>query len=103
MPFSVAVAQHVHVFFQELNPSYDLPDGSYPLDFAYRVHSDIGQHAAGFIINGKMEPFTYRLKYGDVIEVITKRDAKPKQRWYETIITGHARTKIRAQINKLKS
>lgn len=82
---------------------YDLPDGSYPLDFAYRVHSDIGQHAAGFIINGKMEPFTYKLKYGDVIEVITRRDAKPKARWRETIFTGHARTKIRAQINKLKS
>lgn len=82
---------------------YDLPDGSYPLDFAYRVHSDIGQHAAGFIINGKMEPFDYRLKYGDVIEVITKPGAKPKQRWYEMIITGHARNKIRAQINRLKS
>ncbi len=82
---------------------YDLPDGSYPLDFAYRVHSDVGQHAAGFIINGKMEPFNYRLKYGDVIEVITKRAAKPKQRWHETIFTVHARTKIRAQINKLKS
>lgn len=82
---------------------YNLPDGSYPLDFAYRVHSDIGQHAAGFIINGKMEPFTYKLKYGDVIEVITRRDAKPKARWHETIFTGHARTKIRAQINKLRS
>lgn len=82
---------------------YDLPEGSYPLDFAYRVHSDIGQHAAGFIINGKMEPFDYRLKYGDVIEVITKPGAKPKPRWYEMIITGHARNKIRAQINKLKS
>ncbi len=81
---------------------YDLPDGSYPLDFAYQVHSDIGQHAAGFIINGKMEPFNYKLKYGDVIEVITKKGAKPKQHWYETIFTGHARNKIRAQINKLK-
>lgn len=82
---------------------YDLPDGSYPLDFAYQVHSDIGQHAAGFIINGKMEPFDYKLKYGDVIEVITKPGARPKQRWYETILTGHARSKIRAQLNKLKS
>jgi GTP pyrophosphokinase len=82
---------------------YDLPDGSYPLDFAYRVHSDIGQHAAGFIINGKMEPFDYKLKYGDVIEVITNKNAKPKARWREMIFTGHARAKIRAQINKLRS
>lgn len=82
---------------------YDLPDGSFPLDFAYRVHSDIGQHAAGFIINGKMEPFNYRLKYGDVIEVITRRGAKPKVGWRDNIFTGHARNKIRGQINKLKS
>ncbi len=81
---------------------YDLPEGAYPLDYAYRVHSDIGKHAAGFIINGKMEPFHYRLKYGDVIEVITRRGAKPKSRWFETIFTGHARHKIRGQINKMK-
>lgn len=82
---------------------YDLPEGSFPLDFAYRVHSDVGQHAAGFIINGKMEPFDYKLKYGDVIEVITKKNAAPKNRWYDQIFTGHARSKIRAQLNKLKT
>lgn len=81
---------------------YDLPDGSYPLDYAYRIHSDIGSKATGFIINGVMKPFSYKLQYGDVIEVITKRNTKPKTDWFDYITTVHARNKIRGQLNKIK-
>lgn len=80
---------------------YDMPAGSYPLDYAYRIHSDIGQHAAGFMINGKLESFDYPLKHGDVIEVITKRNAKPKTAWLDRMITRHAKEKLRSQIKKL--
>lgn len=79
---------------------YDLPLGSYPLDYAYRVHSDIGARSTGFLINGKMEPFDYKLQDGDRIEVITKKTARPKREWLETATTSHARNKIKAQINR---
>ncbi|NCU30290.1 bifunctional (p)ppGpp synthetase/guanosine-3',5'-bis(diphosphate) 3'-pyrophosphohydrolase [Candidatus Saccharibacteria bacterium] len=81
---------------------YDLPLGSYPLDYAYRVHSDVGASAAGFLINGKMMPFDYLLQDGDCIEIITKKTAKPKRDWLDTAATSHARNKIKAQINKLR-
>lgn len=79
---------------------YDMPAGSYPLDYAYRIHSDIGKHAAGFMINGKLESFDYLLKHGDIIEVITRRSAYPKSSWMDRVITRHAKDKLRSQIKK---
>ncbi|HMR72555.1 MAG TPA: RelA/SpoT family protein [Candidatus Saccharibacteria bacterium] len=80
---------------------YDLPDGAYPLDYAYRIHSDIGANAAGFLINGVMKPFDYPLQDGDHVEIITKKTAHPKKDWLEHVITRHAKDKIKAQIKKL--
>ena len=79
---------------------YDMPDGAYPLDYAYRIHSDVGRAAAGFRVNGKMVPFDRRLHHGDVVEVITKRTARPKPDWLDMVITRHARDKLRAQLKK---
>jgi len=80
---------------------YNLPEGAFPLDFAYIVHSDIGKHAYGFQINGKMAAFNTRLKNGDVIEVTTRKLAKPKKDWLELVVTSHARNKLRAQLKKM--
>ena len=80
---------------------YDLPEGAYPLDFAYRIHSDIGKNSAGFMVNGTMKPFDYRLQHGDMVEVITKRTARPKKPWLDHVITRHAREKIKAQLKKI--
>lgn len=77
---------------------YDLPLGAFPLDYAYRVHSDVAAKASGFIINNKMEPFSYHLKHGDVIEVLTDKRAKPRPDWLQYVITSHARMKLRAQL-----
>lgn len=79
---------------------YDLPDGAFPLDYAYHIHSDIGANSAGFLINGVLKPFDYRLQHGDHIEVITKKTAHPKTDWLEHVITRHAKNKIKAQIKK---
>lgn len=79
---------------------FDLPDGAFPLDYAYKVHSDIGSKSAGFLVNGKMVPFDYRLHHGDHIEIITKKTAKPKLDWLEFVITTHAKNKIKAQLNR---
>lgn len=81
---------------------YDLPDGAFPLDYAYHIHSEIGGHSAGFLVNGKMQAFDYRLQHGDRIEVITKKNAKPKLDWLDLVLTAHARNKIKAQLNKLE-
>ena len=79
---------------------YDLPAGSYPLDYAYRVHSDLAAKASGFLVNGKMEPFSYVLQHGDTIEILTNNKAKPKPGWSEHMITGHARMKLKSQLRK---
>ena len=77
---------------------WDLPSGAYPLDFAYRVHSDIASHASGFIVNGKMKPFSYKLKHGDTVEVLTSKQAKPKPEWRDLLMTNHAKEKLRQQL-----
>lgn len=79
---------------------YDMPSGAYPLDYAYRIHSDVGRQAAGFKVNGKMVPFDRNLNHGDIVEVITKRNASPKSDWLDLVITRHARDKLRAQLKK---
>jgi len=80
---------------------YNLPEGALPLDFAYLVHSDIGKHAYGFRVNGTIHPFNKPLANGDVVEVITRKTALPKQAWLEEVTTTHARAKLRAQLRQL--
>ena len=79
---------------------YDLPSGAFPLDYAYRVHSDLAAKASGFIINDTMRPFSYKLQHGDKVEILTSKGAKPRPDWQQYVITSHARLKLRAQLRK---
>lgn len=79
---------------------YDLPTGAYPLDYAYRIHSDIAARAYGFRINDKMVSFDTPLNDGDKVEILTKRSSEPKSDWLEWVTTEHARSKLRAQLKK---
>lgn len=79
---------------------WDLANGSYVLDFAYRIHSDIAAHTSGFKVNGVMKPFSYQLQHGDTVEVLTSKTAKPKAEWKEYIATVHAREKLRLQLSR---
>lgn len=79
---------------------YDLPAGAYPLDYAYRIHSDVAAHASGFMINGAMKPFGYKLQHGDHIQVLTNKGAHPKSDWKSHIATPHAREKLRLQLSR---
>lgn len=79
---------------------YDLPVGAMPLDFAYRIHSDLAARTSGFMINGAMKPYDYKLQHGDVVEVLTSKSAKPKTDWRELVITPHAKEKLRQQLAK---
>lgn len=80
---------------------YNLPEGAFPLDFAYLVHSDIAKHAYGFRVNGAIQPFDKPLQNGDVVEVMTRKSVTPKQTWIDLVKTTHARAKLRSQLRKL--
>lgn len=73
----------------------DLPDGSSPIDFAYAIHSDIGDHIAGVKINSKMSQLNSKLKNGDIVEILTKKDAHPSSKWLEYVKTNTARKNIK--------
>lgn len=77
----------------------DLPKGALPLDFAYRLHSEIGDHVVGVKINGKMSNLNKKLEHGDVVEILTSKNQIPKTSWLEKIITPHARSKILHSLN----
>jgi guanosine-3',5'-bis(diphosphate) 3'-pyrophosphohydrolase len=75
----------------------DLPAGATPLDFAYRIHTDVGHSCIGAKVNNRLVPLDYRLKNGDIVEIVTTRAAHgPSRDWLNIVQTGHAREKIRA-------
>ncbi|MDF7638981.1 bifunctional (p)ppGpp synthetase/guanosine-3',5'-bis(diphosphate) 3'-pyrophosphohydrolase [Lactobacillus sp. ESL0791] len=74
---------------------YELPKGSVTLDFAYSIHTQVGSHAVGAKVNGKLVPLDYKLKNGDVIEIMTQSNATPSRDWIDMVQTSRARNKIR--------
>jgi GTP pyrophosphokinase len=72
-----------------------LPKGSCPIDFAYTVHSNVGDHCSGARVNGMIVPLRYQLRNGDTIEIITSPNQKPNKDWLKLVKTARARTKIR--------
>ena len=81
----------------------DFPNGSTPLDFAYRIHTEVGNHTIGAIINNKIVPLTYKLKTGDVIEIKTSKNFNgPNEAWLKIVKTSHAKHKIISILNRQK-
>ena len=78
----------------------DLPAGALPLDFAYRLHSEIGDHVVGVKINGKMSNLNKKLEQGDIVEILTSKNQTPKTSWLDRIITSHARQKLLHRLNR---
>lgn len=74
---------------------YELPKGAVTLDFAYLVHTEVGNHAVGAKVNNKIVPLTYQLKNGDIVEMITQSNTKPSRDWINLVKTSRARNKIR--------
>mgnify|MGYP000690332119 CR=1 FL=1 len=72
-----------------------LPKGSTPVDFAYQVHTDVGNHATGCKINGEPRPLSTRLSNGDMVEIQTNPSAYPSPAWLESVRSGKARAEIR--------
>lgn len=73
----------------------ELPIGSTPVDFAYQLHSDIGDHCIGAKINGTFVPLNHELKNGEIVEIITQKNHKPSRDWLKFAKTSKARDKIR--------
>ncbi|HEY3235439.1 MAG TPA: bifunctional (p)ppGpp synthetase/guanosine-3',5'-bis(diphosphate) 3'-pyrophosphohydrolase [Polyangiaceae bacterium] len=72
------------------------PRGATPIDFAYAIHSEVGHHCSGARANGQMVPLRYKLKNGDVMEVMTSPSQQPSKDWLDFCVTTRARTRIRA-------
>ncbi len=87
----------------------DLPEDSTPIDFAYTIHSDIGDHVSGAKINRKMSQIFSKLKNGDIVEIVTSKNANPSGKWLEFVKTTLAKKHIKSYLeqnsllNKLKS
>lgn len=71
------------------------PQGATPLDFAFAVHTEVGNHCTGARINGSIVPLKYQLQNGDVVEVMTSPSQKPKKEWLSIVATSRAKNKIR--------
>ena len=80
-----------------------LPKGATVLDFAYSVHSQLGEQCSGAKINGKLMPISYVLKNGDQIDIITSPKQKPKKDWLDFVITSKAKSRIKAALNSDKN
>ncbi len=90
-------ADEVYVF----TPKGDVrvfPRGSTPIDFAYAIHSEIGDHCTGARVNGSIVPLRYKLHNGDTVEILTAQTQTPSKDWLSVVRTARARTRIRSFI-----
>ncbi len=79
---------------------FDLPQGATPLDFAYRVHTQVGNTCTGAMVNGRIVPLDYQLHNGDIVEILTNKKSSPRLDWIKLVQTPHARTCIRQWFKK---
>ncbi len=78
----------------------ELPEEASPIDFAYAIHSGVGNHMAGAKINNKIASFDSMLKNGDIVEIITKEKSRPSHKWFEFVKTALAKKQIRLALGE---
>lgn len=78
----------------------EFPKGATPVDFAYSIHSDIGDHCVGARVNGRMVSFRHELENGDIVEIMTSPRQQPRKDWLEFVRTPRAKTKIRSWLKR---
>ncbi|HUW24395.1 MAG TPA: RelA/SpoT family protein [Patescibacteria group bacterium] len=88
-----ALAHRIFVFSPK-GDVYDLPQGATPVDFAYAIHSSLGNETQAAIINGKMVALDYKLRSGDLVKIINKEGGRPSEKWLRFVVTQQARRHI---------
>ena len=78
----------------------DLPEGASPIDFAYHIHSEIGDRMFGAKVNGKMVSFDYKLRSGENVEILTQKNKNPTMEWLEHTRTSLAKNRIKSNLRK---
>jgi guanosine-3',5'-bis(diphosphate) 3'-pyrophosphohydrolase len=81
----------------------NFPVGATVIDFAYRIHSEVGQHCAGARVNGKIVPLRYQLQSGDTVEIVTTTNQAPSKDWLKLVKTSRAKARIRAYVKAQQS
>jgi GTP pyrophosphokinase len=76
------------------------PRGATPIDFAYAIHSDIGDKCAGARVNGAIVPLRYKLRNGDTVDILTRPEQHPSKDWLDFVVTSKARAKVRAWVRQ---
>ena len=91
-----------HIFaFTPKGDIIDLPEDATPIDFAYAVHTEIGNRCVGAKADGKMVSLDYKIKNGQVVEILTSKDSKaPNQDWLRIVKTSNAKSKIRQHLRR---
>ena len=84
------------------NEFVNLPKDSTPLDFAYSIHTEIGQHCIGAKVNGRVVPLNYRLNSGDRIEILTSKQQYPQKEWLDYTVTHKARSSVHKYLKEQK-
>ncbi|NLW15820.1 MAG: bifunctional (p)ppGpp synthetase/guanosine-3',5'-bis(diphosphate) 3'-pyrophosphohydrolase [Erysipelothrix sp.] len=80
----------------------DLPNGATPIDFAYRIHTEVGHQTVGATVNSILVPLNTPLKTGDVVKLRTNKQSGPSEDWLKVVKTSHARNKIRQYLQKIQ-
>jgi len=81
----------------------NFPVGATVIDFAYRIHSEVGHHCAGARVNGKIVPLRYQLQSGDTVEIVTTTNQAPSKDWLKLVKTSRAKARIRAYVKAQQS
>ncbi|MCB2215017.1 MAG: bifunctional (p)ppGpp synthetase/guanosine-3',5'-bis(diphosphate) 3'-pyrophosphohydrolase [Desulfobulbaceae bacterium] len=78
----------------------EFPAQSCPIDFAYAIHTEVGNHCAGAKVNGRLVPLKYELQNGDIVEIITSPNQRPRRGWLDMVKTSRARARIRSWLRR---
>lgn len=98
--FNEAFVEKMVYVFTPKGDVMELPEGSTPVDFAYRIHSHIGDTLVGAIVNDQIVPIDYQLKSDDIVKIKTLESSQPKKEWLNFVKTSQAKNKIKAYFSK---